>query len=91
MTRHGPAAVGQGRPPLPPCGCNSPSGSPLRPVSRAGTGTHHSLHVGRRRVDLASQAVVQGDEEEALLLAQDWGGRQGQATWAPALGATAAQ
>lgn len=69
----------------------SRSGSPLRPVSRAGTGTHHSLHVGRRRVDPASQAVVQGDEEEALLLAQDWGGRQGQATWAPALGATAAQ
>lgn len=58
----------------------SPSRSPLRPGSREAT--HHSLHVGRRRVDLASQAVVQGDEEEALLLAQDWGGIQGQATWA---------
>ena len=49
----------------------SPSGSPLRPVSREGRGTHHSLHVGRRRVDPASQAIVQGNEEEALLLAQD--------------------
>ena len=49
----------------------SPSGSPLRPMSRAGKGTHHSLHVGRRRVDPASQTVVQGHQEETLLLAQD--------------------
>lgn len=57
--------------------------SPLHicPSSHSLGGPHHSLHVGCRRVHPAAQAVVEGQEQERLLTAQSWGGRQGQAPW----------
>lgn len=66
------------------CPCSLPS--PLQgclsrhPLWEPGWGTHHSPHVGRRGLHPAAQAVVQGEEQETLLPAQGWGGRQGQPT-----------
>lgn len=52
---------------------------PAAPSSSPAWDTHHSLHVGRRGLHLAAQAVVPREEQETLLPAQGWGGRRGQA------------